>query len=63
MAIIRATGYGGYSFLFNTQDGTWDLEGDVDASHPRYSATREHLEWAEREAEGTLLRDIAISEE
>jgi len=63
MNSIYANGHDGSSFIFNTQDGTWDFADHVDTSHPRYAATEDQMEWAREQAEGTLLGDIAITTE
>lgn len=63
MNSIYANGHDGILFIFNTQDGTWDFVDHVDTSHPRYAATEAHLAWAREQAQGTLLRNIAITTE
>ncbi len=63
MRTITAIGHGGGLFIFNTEDGTWDFQDDVDTTHPRYSASEEDLAEAKKASEGTLIADVSLSDE
>ena len=49
-------------FIYDTQNGEWDSQDEVDVTHPRYEATEDDLIRAKRDAEqvAPLLVDIRI---
>ena len=59
---ISGIGHDGILMIFNVDEQSWDLMDAVDTSHPRYRATEDDMDGAITAAEGTLIRNIDLSE-